>query len=131
MNVTRLAIEAAKMRGWPHRIDYDTTAHIEVALDGGRTQLVNLTVAQDGDGDVATFLWSLAAATDAGLDPWKLLAQNMNLTYGRVAVSGTEIRIVYALNDDHATIVEVGKAIYWVARAADELEAQTYGTDTL
>lgn len=119
------------MKGWPAQTNYDGSMQVEVSLDGGRSQLVNLVAARDGDGDTATFIWSLAAGRDAIKDPWSLLELNMRLTYGRVAVSGNEIRIVHALNDDHANLVEVGKAIYWVGRAADEMEAGTYGSDTL
>jgi len=131
MNVMRLAAQAAQMKGWPSQTDFDGSVRVEVALESGRTQLVNLVAARDGDGDTAVFVWSLAAGTDAITDPWKLLQLNMQLTFGRAAVSGTEVRIVHALNDDHASLVEVGKTLYWVARAADEIEAGTYGSDTL
>ena len=131
MNVMRLAVEAAQMRGWSYREEFDHTVKVEIALETGRTQLVNLVAARDGDGDIAVFVWSLAGATDAMNDPWKLLQLNMQLTYGRVAVSGTEVRVVHALSDAHATLPEVGKTLWWVAKAADDLEASTYGSDTL
>jgi len=130
MNILNLAQQAAAMKGWAHRREPSGELRIEVATVPGRTQVVNVTMAFDGDRDATAFIWSKAADTTRQLDPWSLLRLNMQLTYGRVALKGQDVIIVHALLDRTSDLTEVGKTIYWVAKAADDLEQQTYGTYT-
>jgi hypothetical protein len=130
MNILHLASQAAQMRGWPCRQEINGELRIEVVTQPGRTQVVNLTPARDGDGEPAVFFWSKAADMGAKNDPWGLLRLNMQLTYGRVALKGSDIIILHALLDRTSDLTEVGKAIFWVGKAADDMEQQTYGVYT-
>lgn len=133
MNVQNLAAQAAAMKGWPCQHEHSGDVRVEVTTTGSRTQLVSLTSATDADGDVAVFIWSKAAETHSVGDPWRLLALNAQLTYGRVAIRGQEVVVLHSLLDRSATLEEVGKSIFYVAKAADDIEQQTYGhyTDQL
>jgi hypothetical protein len=127
MNIINLAMQAAQMRGWPCRPQANNDLLIEVVTPTGRTQVVNITMAVDGDRDPTAFIWSKAADAQTKNDPWGLLRMNMQLTYGRVALKGNDVVIVHALLDRTSDLTEVGKTIFWVAKAADDLEQQTYG----
>jgi hypothetical protein len=133
MNVTNLSAHAAMMRGWPAQQEPNGDVRIEVPLGNGRTQLVQVTMARDGDGDPAAFVWSRAGDHNAARDPVALLRLNAELTYGRVAIKGNDVVVLHALHDATAEVTQVGKTIYWVARAADDIEKNTYGafSDTL
>ncbi len=127
MRVLTLATQAAVSKAWPARQEPDGGLKIEVVTQPGRTQLVNVSMGKDADGDLAAFIWSKAGELKAVSDPLALLKLNMQLTYGRAALRGEDIVILHALFDASADLVEVGKAIYYVAKAADELERGLYG----
>jgi hypothetical protein len=127
MNIINIAMQAAQMKGWPCRREPNNDLRIEVVTQYGRTQVVNITMAVDGDRDPVGFVWSKAADAQTKNDPWGLLRLNMQLTYGRVALKGNDVIILHAMLDRTSDLTEVGKAIFWVAKAADDLEQQTYG----
>lgn len=127
MNVIHLATNAASMKGWPSQRDMGGDLKIEIPTSAGRTQVVNVTMARDGDGDPAAFVWSKAADMSAIHDPWGMLQLNAKLTYGRVAIRGQDVLILHSMLDASADLAEVGKALFWVAKAADDLEQQSYG----
>lgn len=127
MRVITLATQAAASKAWPARQDPGGDLKIEVGTQPGRTQVVNISIGKDGDGDPAAFIWSKACELKAVTDPLALLKLNMQLTYGRAALRGTDIVILHALFDAAADLAEVGKAIFYVAKAADELERGVYG----
>ena len=129
MKVKELALQAAAMRAWPSRQESgDGDVRVEIPTIGGRTQVVVIGGGQDADGDPAGFIWSKIA--DAGnQDPWALLRLNAQLTYGKVALRGNELVIVHGIHDAGATLADVGKAMFWAARAADELEQAFTGGD--
>ncbi len=132
MNTVSYAIQAAAMRGWPAQQQPTGELRVEVGTEAGRTQLVTITMARDGDNDPAAFIWSQAGDLRAAADPAALLRYNTQLTYGRVAIRDQSVIVSHAIHDASASLVAVGKAIYWVARAADGLEKATYGySDTL
>lgn len=130
MNVQNLALQAASMKGWPAQQEVNGEVRIEVITTGQRTQLVTITNATDADGDAAVFIWSKAADLSAISDPWRLLQLNTQLTYGRVAVRGQDCLVMHSLLDQTADMAEVGKSIFFVAKAADDIEQQTYGQYT-
>ena len=130
MNIMRLAAQAASMRGWPCRQEMNGDLRVEITTQPGRTQVVNLTAARDGDQEPTVFIWSKAADMAAKNDPWGLLALNMKLTWGRVALRGSELIVLHALLDRTSDLTEVGKAIFWVGKSADDIEQQTYGAYT-
>ena len=130
MNILNLAAQAAAMKNWPYRTELNGEFKIEVVTQPGRTQIVQVTMATDGDRDPVAFIWSKCADMQAKSDPWALLRLNMQLTYGRVALKGNDVVIVHALLDRTSDLSEVGKTIFWVAKAADDIEQQTYGAYT-
>ncbi|MBL8786816.1 MAG: hypothetical protein JNJ59_18060 [Deltaproteobacteria bacterium] len=127
MNVLNLATQAAAMKGWPSRREPNGDLRIEVVTQYGRTQVINVTMAVDGDRDPVAFIWSKAADAQTKNDPWGLLRLNMQLSYGRVALKGNDVVIMHSLLDRTSDLTEVGKTIFWVAKTADDLEQQTYG----
>lgn len=127
MNIINLAQQAAAMKGWPNRRELNGELRVEIATQHGRSQVVNVTMAFDGDRDPAAFIWSKASDTSRAMDPWALLRMNMQLTFGRVALKGNDIIVLHALLDRTSDLTEVGKTLYWVAKAADDLEQQTSG----
>jgi hypothetical protein len=129
MKSQELAQQAASSRAWPTR-KVDDQLLIEVPTQGGRSQIVNVIGGKDGDGEPAAFVWSKAAEVGKQ-DPWALLRLSAELTYGRVAVRGKDIVVLYALYDATAQLAQVGKAVYYVAKAADELEQKLTGGDAL
>jgi len=133
MRVVGLAAEAAAMKYWRAEAVSDGGIRMEVPVDdSGRTQVVTVTMAHDGDGDPAAFIWAMAGELSAMKDPVGLLRLNTELTYGRVAVRGKSVLVVHSILDAEASLAQVGKALYWVAKAADDLEQLTYGgSDTL
>lgn len=130
MNILNLATQAAAMRGWASRREPNGDLRIEIQTQPGRTQVVNVTMAQDGDRDPCAFIWSKCSDTSRSTDPWSLLRLNMQLSYGRVALKGTDIIILHSLLDRTSDLTEVGKTLFWVAKSADDLEQQTYGAYT-
>ncbi len=132
MQVLSYAAQAATMRGWPARNEPNGEMKIEVPTEAGRTQVVTITMARDGDGDAAAFIWSMAGDMRVAADPLALLRYNMQLTYGKVAIKDQSVVVIHGLHDASASLQEIGKAIFWIARAADGLEKGTYGySDTL
>ncbi len=130
MNVIRLATQVAASRSWPAQQVAGGGLRLEIPTRPGRSQVVEITMAQDGDGDAAAFVWSKAAELNAARDLLALLQLNARLTWGRVALRGQDLIVLHALPDATSDFTEVGKAIFWVARAADDLEAETYGAYT-
>lgn len=130
MNIMHLAAQAASMRGWPARQEMNGELRVEIVTQPGRTQVVTLTPARDGDGEPCVFFWSKAADVAAKNDPWGLLKLNMQLTWGRIALKGSDVIVLHALLDRTSDVTEVGKALFWVAKAADDIEQQTYGVYT-
>ncbi len=129
MRVLTLATQAAASKAWPARQDAGGDLKIEVVTQPGRTQVVHVTLGKDADGDPAAFIWSKACELKAAPEPLALLRLNMQLTYGRAALRGEDIVILHALLDASADLAEVGKSIYYVAKAADELERGVYGAN--
>ena len=99
----------------PYKLDFSEAVlqHAEAQRKQGKSIIIC--------GDVNT----------AQFDPWALLRFNAQLTYGRIAVRGSEVLALHAVHDANAQLAEVGKSLYWVARAADEVEQGVYGSDQL
>ncbi|MCX5747557.1 MAG: hypothetical protein NT062_34260 [Proteobacteria bacterium] len=123
--VTELALEAARMKSWPQQ-QVGGDLKIEIPTSAGRSQVVVVSQGTDGDGDSVGFIWSKAA--DLGhQDPWALLRLNAQLTYARIAVRDQDIVVVHGIFDATASLAEVGKSLFYTAKAADELEVSLTG----
>ena len=130
MRVFEWANAIAVERGWPAQYDHAEDLQIEIPTTGHRSQVVMISSALDRDGDGVAWIWSKVAEVNATPDPWPLLQLNAEITYGRLAVRDGDVVLAHALYDATADEDEVGKALYWVAQVADELEAQVYGIGT-
>src|SRR5438045_6345754 len=113
MKIPGLAASAAAAKGWPARQDSNGDLRLEIPTQAGRTQVVNVTMAKDGDGDAAAFVWSKCGEIKVARDWMTMLALNMTLTYGKVAVRGGDLLIVHALYDDGADLAGAGTPLYW------------------
>jgi len=129
MSVLDHAINAASMKSWPVTRETNGDLNLEIPTQEGRSQVVHVTMGRDGDSDTAAFIWSKAGElTGAAFDPLTLLRLNTQLTYGRVAVRGNDLLVMHCLYDQDAQLSEVGKTLYWVARGADDIEQDAYGS---
>jgi len=127
MRVLTLATQAAVSKAWPARQEPGGDLKIEVGTQPGRTQLVNVTMGKDADGNDVFFIRSQAGQFAAAPDPLAPARLNRPPTYRPPAPPGDDIVILHALLDASADLAEVGKAVYYVAKAADELERGVYG----
>src|SRR5262245_49256530 len=127
MHILNLASQAAAMKGWPFRREVNGDLRIEVATSQHRTQVVTVTMASDGDRDPCALVWSKCGEVRAETDAWALLRLNLQLGYGRVALRGQELVVLHALLDRTGDLSEVGKTVYWVGKAADDLEQGALG----
>jgi hypothetical protein len=129
--ILELAKQASQMKGWPFKVEASGDVAVEVPTESGRTQVVTVTLGKDGDQDPCGFVWSKAGELRSGnVDPWALLKLNSTLSYGKCAVRGSDIVVVHGLYEATSELADVGKAIYWCARSADDLEKSTYGAQT-
>ena len=128
LRVITIASSIADERDWGNEYD-GGDLRIEVPTNGLRSQVVTICEGQDRDGDSIAWIWSTIADVSATPDPWALLQLNAEITYGRLAVRGDEVVLAHTLYDAMADEAEVGKAVFWVAHTADELEKQCYGSD--
>jgi len=117
---------AATMR-WAVRFDYNGEAHVEITTTPGRTQVVHVMPGFDPENEHLVYVWSAAGDLQAARDPWALLRHSISLSYGCVAVKDNAIVVKHSMRLVNADEVALRKAIYYVGRAADELEAQAYG----
>lgn len=124
--VIELALEAARMKSWPHQL-VDGDVKVEIPTDSGRSQVVVVTTGTDGDGEPVGFVWSKAGEIGKQ-DSLALLGMNAQLTYAKIAVRGQDIVLVHGIHDATATLIGVGKSLYWTAKGADELETTLNGT---
>ena len=134
MRVIELASAIAVSRQWPAEYDDDEDLQIEIDTTGthgdrSRSQVVVISMGQDRDDDPVAWIWSKIADVGHVDDPWALLQLNSEITYGRIALRGDDVVLAHTLYDAMADEDEVGKAMFWVAQVADELEEQIHGAD--
>jgi hypothetical protein len=98
----------------------------------GRTQVVQVLQGQDAEQDAMVFLWSAAGDLAAAMrDPIALMRFSMKLSYGCVAIREGEVGVKHSLRMAAADELSLRKSIFYVARAADMLEAEAYGASDL
>lgn len=122
--VNRIAVA----QGWPLRSDA-SGIRVEVATSAGRTQVVQVLQGQDAEQDAMVFLWSAAGDLGVARDPMALMRFSMKLSYGCVAVRDNEVGVKHSLRMAAADEPSLRKSIFYVARAADMLEAEAYGAN--
>lgn len=129
MQLSEFINRIAVAQGWPLRVDPDGSARVEVRLQNGRTQVVQVMQGPDAEQDAMVFLWSTAGELSPMRDLTALLRFSMKLSYGCVAVRDQLIGVKHSLRMAAADEVSLRKSIFYVARAADMLEAEGSGAD--
>lgn len=126
MQLADFVNQIAVAQGWPLRNDA-SGIRVEVATQPGRTQVVQVLQGQDAEQDAMVFLWSAAGDLAAARDPIALMRFSMKLSYGCVAIREGEVGVKHSLRMAAADELSLRKSIFYVARAADMLEAEAYG----
>jgi hypothetical protein len=129
MQLSEFVNRIAVGQSWPVRVDPDGSARVEVRLQNGRTQVVQVMQGADAEQDAMVFLWSTAGDLNPMRDLTALLRFSMKLSYGCVAVRDHQIGVKHSLRMAAADEVTLRKSIFYVARAADLLEAEGSGAD--
>ena len=123
--VQRIALAQA----WPLRFDPSGSLRLEIPTQPGRTQIVHITQGHDAEQDAMLFLWSTAGDLAAARDLTALMRFSLKLSYGCVALKDNLIGVKHSLRMAAADEVSLRKSIFYVARAADMLEAEAGGSD--
>jgi hypothetical protein len=129
MQLSEFVNRIAAAQGWPLRVDHDGSVRVEVRLHGGRTQVVQVMQGPDAEQDAMVFLWSAAGELHPTRDLTALMRFSMKLSYGSVAVREQMIGVKHSLRMAAADEISLRKSIFYVARAADMLEAEGSGAD--
>jgi hypothetical protein len=129
MQLSEFVNSIAVAQGWPLRVDHDGSTRVEVRLQSGRTQVVQVMQGPDAEQDAMVFLWSTAGDLSPMRDLTALMRFSMKLSYGAVAVRDHLIGVKHSLRMAAADEVTLRKSIFYVARAADMLEAEGSGAD--
>lgn len=119
----------ALAQSWPLRVDPSGALRLEIPTQPGRTQIVHVTQGQDAEQDAMLFLWSTAGELAAARDLTALMRFSLKLSYGCVAIKDNQIGVKHSLRMAAADEVSLRKSIFYVARAADMLEAEAGGSD--
>jgi len=120
--------QVCSYHGWARAYSHEG-ARIEVQTEYVRTQVVECTMGQDPDGRYMAYIWSRVAQVNMIQDPWYLLQLNANFAYGGLAVRGHDVLLMETQLLETADAEEIMRAVYYVAKFADELEKQIIGYD--
>ncbi len=129
MQLSDFVQRIALAQSWPLRIDPSGALRLEIPTQPGRTQIVHVTQGQDAEQDAMLFLWSTAGDLAAARDLTALMRFSLKLSYGCVAIKDHQIGVKHSLRMAAADEVSLRKSIFYVARAADMLEAEAGGSD--
>jgi hypothetical protein len=129
MQLSEFINRIAVAQGWPLRVDQDGSVRVEVHTQHVRSQVVQVMQGTDAEQEAMVFLWSIAGELHPMRDLTALLRFSMKLSYGCVAVRDNAIGVKHSLRMAAADEVSLRKSIFYVARAADMLEAEGSGAD--
>lgn len=129
MQLSDFVQRIALAQSWPLRIDPSGALRLEIPTQPGRTQIVHVTQGQDAEQDAMLFLWSTAGDLSAARDLTALMRFSLKLSYGCVAIKDNQVGVKHSLRMAAADEVSLRKSIFYVARAADMLEAEAGGSD--
>ncbi len=127
MQLTDFVHRIATAQNWPLRSDPSGSMRLEVTTQPGRTQVVTIVQGPDAEQDPMVFLWSSAGDLAAARDLQALMRFSMKLSYGCVAIREQHFGVKHSLRMAAADEISLRKSIFYVAKAADMLEAQAYG----
>lgn len=127
MNLYEIVNRIATYNHWPLRQDPNGEFRLEVATQNGRTQIVTLAQGNDPEGDAVLYVWSVAGHISAARDLAALMRFSLKLTYGCTAIKDDNIVVKHTVRMLGSDDTAIRKAIFFVGRAADTLEAEAYG----
>ena len=126
MSIETLIQQVTSSNGWA--IAHSAQGYrIEVPTEPGRSQVVEITGGNDPDGRALAWIWSKVTDVSNVSDPWYLLGLNTELAYGALAVRDRAVIITETQLLDTADYEELQRAIFYVAKYADDLEKQVHG----
>ena len=126
MDLYTLLQQVGSYQGWPMAETHEGI-RFEIATEHGRSQIVDISQGADPDGRPMAFIWSPVCETHHVSDPWYLLGLNIELAYGAIALRDQMVIVMETQLIESADAEEVMRAIYYVAKYADQLEQQVYG----
>ena len=127
MDFYSLLQQVASYQGWPMAQSTNGIRY-EIPTEYGRTQVVEVSQGADPDGRPMAFIVSSVCETTQVADPWYLLGLNAELAYGALALHNNQVVIIETQLIQTADAEEVMRAVYYVAKYADQLEQQVYGS---
>jgi hypothetical protein len=126
MNLLDIINRVATQNRWPLRQDQTGEIRVEVSLQGGRTQVVTLMQGNDPEGDALAYLWSVAGHISVARDLAAVMRFSVKLSYGCTAIKDDNVIVKHSLRLAGSDDNSFRKAMFFVARAADTLEAEAY-----
>lgn len=109
------------------RIDPNGQLRVEVRTTPQRTQVVQLMRGNDAENDAVLYVWSNVGDLAMIRDATALLRFSIKLSYGAVAIKDDKVVVKHSLRLANADEETLRKAVFFVGRAADTLEAEAYG----
>jgi hypothetical protein len=126
MNLLDIINRVATQNRWPLRQDPNGEIRVEVGLPGGRTQVVTLAQGNDPEGDPLAYVWSVAGHISVARDLAAVMRFSLKLSYGCTAIKDDNVIVKHSLRLAGSDDNSFRKALFFVARAADTLEAEAY-----
>lgn len=127
MNLIDIINRIATQNGWPLRQDPNGEIRVEVRTQPNRTQVVTLATGNDPEGDPVVYLWSVAGHISTARDLAAVMRFSLRLTYGCTAIKDDNVIVKHSLRMAGSDDQSFRKAMFFVARAADTLEAEATG----
>jgi hypothetical protein len=127
MNVFDILNRIATQNGWPLRQDPNGEIRVEVRTQPNRTQVVTWATGNDPEGDAVAFVWSVAGHVSTARDLGAVMRFSIRLSYGCTAIKDDNVIVKHSLRIAGSDEQAFRKAMFFVARAADTLEAEAYG----
>lgn len=127
MNLYDILNRIATQNSWPLRQDPNGEIRVEVRTQSNRTQVVTWALGNDPEGDAVAYVWSVAGHISTARDLAAVMCFSIRLTYGCTAIKDDNVIVKHSLRMAGSDDNTFRKAMFFVARAADTLEAEAYG----
>ncbi len=127
MNLFDILNRIATQNNWPLRQDPSGEIRVEVRTAPNRTQVVTWAQGADPEGDAVAYVWSVAGHISTARDLAAVMRFSIRLTYGCTAIKDDNVIVKHSLRIAGSDDNSFRKAMLFVARAADTLEAEAYG----
>jgi hypothetical protein len=127
MNLIDIINRIATQNGWPLRQDPNGEIRVEVRTQPNRTQVVTVAQGNDPEGDPVAYLWSVAGHVSSARDLAAVMRFSIRLTYGCTAIKDDNVVVKHSLRMAGSDDQSFRKALFFVGRAADTLEAEATG----